>query len=161
MKSRIVLYMFLMACLAIFAACGTGGGTSKVEKNTAIGTATGTGGNRYVDHITITNKSIQSSLTTFNPSVPYQFTVSNKSSKPHSFIILTKPNGANTNPSQNHNVLYNLNSSQLPAGGTKTFTYEFPISTPQSNVEFATYLTGQNGNGMTIPVTVKTVGSQP
>jgi uncharacterized cupredoxin-like copper-binding protein len=159
MKTRIVLCMFLAACLAIFAACGTGGGTSQTEKNTAVGTSTTT--SKYIDNVTITDKTIQSSLTTFNPNVPYQFTVKNKSSKPHSFLIVTKPGAGNTNPTGNREVLYTLSSSQLPAGASKTFTYEFPISTPKSNVEFATYLNGTNGEGMTIPVTVKTVGSQP
>ncbi len=159
MKTRLVFCMFLVACLAIFAACGNGNGKSQTEKNTAVGTATGA--NKYADKITITDKSIQSSLTTFNPSVPYQFTVSNQSSKAHSFIILTKPGAGNSNPSKNRDILYNLSSKQLPAGATKTFTYEFPIATPQSNVEFATYLSGENGKGMVIPVTVKTVGSKP
>jgi predicted small secreted protein len=161
MKTRLVLCLFLLACLALLAACGgaSGSGTSQVEKNTAVGTATGTSSNKYVDHITITDKSIQSSLTTFNPNVPYLFTVSNKSGKPRSFLIVTKPSGANINL-QHNDILYSLNSNQLPAGASKTFTYEFQISTPQSHIEFATYLTGQNGNGMVLPVVVQKVGSQ-
>lgn len=159
MKTRIVYCLFLMACLALLAACGGTSGTSKGETNTAIVTPTGTSTNRFVDHITITDKGIQSSLTTFNPSVPYLFTVSNKSSKPHSFLIVTKPNGANINL-QHNNILFTLNSNQLPAGASKSFTYKFPITSPQSHIEFATYLTGQNGNGMVLPVTVQKVGSQ-
>jgi hypothetical protein len=159
MKGRIVLCVFVAACLAIFAACSTGGGTSQTEKNTAASTATNS--NMYIDHITITDNTIQSSIRTFHPNVPYNFVVTNKSSKPHSFLILTKPQAGNINPTNNGNLLYTVRSNQLPAGGSKTFTYEFPITTPQSNVEFATYLNGTSGKGMVIPVTVKTLGSQP
>lgn len=156
MKYRLIATICLSFVLLLVAACGTstptpGGNTGKTPNSSATSTTT----NNTVD-VTITQNSIQSSRTTFYADRVYKFVVANKGTSPHDFIIRTKPESATLTPTTDQGILHIVDSTHLPPGGKSTFTYQFPINTIQSNVEFLTHLTGPGGQtGKILPVQVR------
>jgi hypothetical protein len=102
--------------------------------------------------ITITDQKIQASVTTFNVDTSYQFTVVNKSKTASDFIIRERPLVPEGNAPAQQNVLYEVPSTDLPPGATQHFTFAFPDTTPQSNLEMATNLPGPGGSGNVLPI---------
>lgn len=156
MKYRILLTACLGFVLLLVAACGTstptpGGNTGKTPGSSASSKTT-----TNTVNVTITKNGIQSSRTTFYADRVYNFVVTNKDTSPHDFIIRTKPESVPLTPTTNQGILHIINSTHLPPNGTSSFTYQFPINTIQSNVEFLTHLTGPNGqSGKILPVQVR------
>ena len=129
MRNRVVLRVFFIACcMALLVGCSGGGNGSNSSQ--ASRPAQTTGRTESVK-VTITDKSIASSLTTFVANRPYYFTVTNLGHAPYNFIIRVRPGQAVLNPTAQQGVLYILPSSQLPPGATKSFTYAFPDYTIQ------------------------------
>lgn len=148
MKNRAIIGMFLAFLAILLAACSSHATTSAGTHAAVTPTSTS-----LVVHVSLLKNTIQSSRVTFVAGESYTFSVTNKTSNPINFIIDTRPQGpapSGTAPK----VLYIINSTQLPAGATKIFAYQFPITAPQSSVQFAEELPGPNGAGVRIPVQV-------
>ena len=153
MKQRIVSGMLAVAS-AIFivalAACNSAGTSS----NNSTAPTPVIPGSRRVD-VTITDNSITSSIRTFKTGITYTFVVTNKGHVPHDFIIKERAKGPNPGPLPHDGVLYVMSSTQLTPGATRSFNYVFPISAPQTDVQFTTHLAGPGGSeGPYIPVQV-------
>ncbi|HEX7733643.1 MAG TPA: hypothetical protein VF458_02225 [Ktedonobacteraceae bacterium] len=102
--------------------------------------------------VTITDQKIEASVTTFMVDTAYQFTVVNKAKKASNLVILEHSLVPEGSPSSQQGILYLLPSTQLPPGATQHFTYAFPNTTYQSNLELATDLPGINSTGRIFPI---------
>jgi uncharacterized cupredoxin-like copper-binding protein len=153
MKQRIISGMLVVVSaifMVVLAACGSGGTSS----NTSTAPTPVTSGSHQVQ-VTVTDNKITSSITTFKTGITYDFVVTNKVHAPHDFIIKERAKGPNPGTLPHDGVLYIMNSTQLTPGTTRSFNYEFPISAPQTNVQFTTHLAGPGGAAApTIPVQV-------
>lgn len=150
MKSRIVLGAFLALVVALLTACG---GTTS-SNGTRATTPVPSSGDQV--KVTVTDTNISSSMTTFSADTPYSFVVTNKGHAAHDFIIRTRPKGPRVAGQGNEGILYIISANHLPPGATRNFTYAFPLSTPQSDVEFSEHLAGPTGGpGPLIPVQIK------
>ena len=148
MKSRLIIGAFLAFLTIVLAACSSHATTSAGTHAATAPTSTSP-----VVHVSLLKNTIQSSRVTFVAGQNYTFSVTNKRSTPSNFIIDTRPQGPSLSGTQ-PKVLYLINSLQLPPGKTKVFSYTFPITAPQSAVQFAEELPGPNGAGVRIPVQV-------
>jgi hypothetical protein len=144
MKYRMLFSICLIVFIGILAGCG--GSSTKSASPTNTPTA------RKVT-VTLTDSTLESSVTTFTAGLVYSFVVTNKGKNVHDFIIRTRPNGPVTNPQSG--VLYD--TKELQPGTTRSFSFAFPLSAPQSQVQFASEYAGPNANGagIQIPVEVK------
>ena len=152
MKKRIVFGLALVILLALLAACG---GTKSAESgtHTTSKTAVPTYTSSRQVHVTITDKGISSSMKTFQNGIPYFFVVTNNGSASHNFIIKTYAQGSEPGtPQAQQGVLYTV--GRIAPGTTQTFTYQFPIVSPQSHLQFASQLNGPGGHEIDIPVEV-------
>jgi hypothetical protein len=144
MKQRIISRMLVVVSalfMVVLAACGSGGSTS----NTSTAPTPVTPDSHQVN-VTITDNSITSSIRTFKTAISYNFVVTNKGHAPHDFIIKERAKGPNPGPLPHDGVLYVLSSTQLTPGATRSFSYVFPITAPQTNVQFTTHLAGPGGS---------------
>ena len=148
MKSRVIIAAFLAFLTLLLAACGSHATTSAGTHAATTPTSTS-----LVVHVSLLKNTIQASRVTFVAGESYTFSVTNKRSSPSDFIIDTRPKGPSLSGTQ-PKVLYLIDSLQLPPGKTKIFSYQFPITAPQSAVQFAEELPGPNGAGVRIPVQV-------
>lgn len=145
MKKHLTLSIIVLSFFLILASCG--GGKVVNQHTQAIGQS------REVQ-ITITNTGLTSSLTTFLASTAYSFTVTNHSKNASNFIIRTHPEVPNASTKPSKQILYLLPATQLPAGATQHFTFEFPITAIQSSLEFSTTLPGPSDTGKHLPVSI-------
>lgn len=145
-KARMVLGLFLALSLVLLVACG--GSTASSHTSSAPS------GVPEV-HITLTDTSITSSLTTFTAARPYYFIVTNKGHAPHNFIIRQQVQGPALNPQKDKGILYQITSSQLQPGATQSFTFQFPLSAPQSHFQFASGILTQTGATILLPIEVQ------
>lgn len=106
--------------------------------------------------VTITNQRIEASVTTFNVNTSYQFTVVNKADTPADFLIRELPLVPEGSATAQKGVLYEIPSTRLPPGGTQHFTFAFPVTAPQSNLEMASNLPGPGGHGK-VPLPIQAV----
>ncbi len=154
MKQRIIAGMLMVMCMTLIVtltACSSGGGLSNGSP-----TPTAVPASPHKVLVTVTDSSITSSITTFMSGTSYDFVVTNKGHSPHDFLIKERPKGSMTGPPPHDGVLYIVNSTQLKPGATRSFNFEFPISAPQSDVQFTTHLAGPSGGPtVQIPVQVK------
>ncbi|GCE06927.1 hypothetical protein [Dictyobacter aurantiacus] len=149
MKRYAALGVFLGLLLAILGGCsGSNGATSK-----ASGAPSGVATSNSVQ-VTLQDKNLKSSRTTFIAGRAYTFVVTNKGTAPHNFIIDTRRD-APTSQGANNRILFMIDQSKLPPGATRSVTYTFPLSTPQSTVQLATQLGSIDNPGIVIPITVK------
>lgn len=153
MKLRTGIAVCIALTVLLLAACGS----NTVTNTSQSGGTNSTTVSSHEVQVTINGSHITSSLTTFMPNIPYNFVVTNNGHNSHEFIIRTRTQGPSANQPNNQGVLYKL-SSPLGAGSTTKFTYDFPIATPQSSVEFTTQLTSSStqggNNGNILPVQV-------
>jgi len=148
MKNRFIVGAFFAFLTIVLAACGSNATTSAGTHTAVTPTSTS-----LVVHVTMLKNRIESSRVTFVAGESYTFSVTNKGPSPTDFIIDTRPQGpapSGTVPK----VLYLINSTKLAPGKTVIFAYQFPITAPQSAVQFANELPGPNGAGVRIPVQV-------
>ncbi len=169
MKIRITFGVCLILLLALLAACGGSNSNSPATSNPS-NSSTAPPSAKAVK-VTLTDSSVQSSVTTFIAAEPYTFVVTNTGKYPHDFIIRQRPGQPGPGRQREQGVLYVLNQlpqavlyvlNQLPPGATRTFTFAFPIATAQngvpqgnsSSIQFASQLVGPGGREIDIPVEV-------
>lgn len=148
-KNRRVLGALLAIAITLLTACsssGTPSNTSHVTPTTAP--------SHEAVQVTLLDNKIESSRTTFIAGRPYVFVVTNQGTSPHDFIIDTRVDGPAPGGVPDR-ILYIINSTQLPPGATKSFTFSFPLSDPKQAVQFNTHLAGPNGAGVLLPVDIK------
>lgn len=102
--------------------------------------------------VTITDQKITASMTTFNVDTAYQFTVINKAKKPSNLLLLEQALVPEGSPATQQGVLYLVPSTQLPPGTTQHFTFAFPSTTHQSNLEMTTDIPGIESTGRILPI---------
>lgn len=102
--------------------------------------------------VTITDQKITASMTIFNVDTAYQFTVVNKAKKSSNLILLEQALVPSGSPSAQQGVLYLVPSTQLQPGATQHFTYAFPSTTHQSNLELTTDIPGIDSTGRILPI---------
>lgn len=153
-KRYILLPPLLILIITLFAACG-GGQTQNPNK----APAPPSNAQERVVHVTITDTSIQSSRDNFYVGTPYTFVVTNKGSSPQNFIIRQRVSGPSSAPQPKEGILYIVNATRLKPGDTQTFTYEFPLSTEQTQLQFTTDLVGPHAAENHIPINVRSRGS--
>ncbi|HZT99546.1 MAG TPA: hypothetical protein VFA10_07800 [Ktedonobacteraceae bacterium] len=153
MKQRIISGM-LVVVSAIFMVVLTACGSAGTSSNNSTAPTPITSGSHQVQ-VTVTDNKITSSVTTFKTGITYDFVVTNKGHAPHDFIIKERAKGSNPGPLPHDGVLYVMSSTQLTAGATRSFNYVFPITAPQTDIQFTTHLAGPGGSeGPYIPIQV-------
>jgi ABC-type glycerol-3-phosphate transport system substrate-binding protein len=150
MKRCFIIGLCLALSAILLAACGSQAPTTPSAQSQPTGTSTTTANEV---HVILTDNTITSSITNFRSNIPYTFVVTNKGHASHDFIIRTRIQGPATQNQTQQGLLYALRNPLAP-GATTQFIYDFPISTPQSNVQFAIQLPSPKGNGISIPVQV-------
>lgn len=157
MKQCTGIAICIALVVLLLTACGSNTVTTTSQTGNQPASNSGTPVSSHTVQVTINNAQIISSMTKFMPNVPYNFVVTNKGNSSHEFIIRTRTQGPTSNQPNAQGVLYKL-SSPLAPGATAQFTYNFPIETPQSSVEFTTQLTAGtnqgNNNAPSLPVQV-------
>jgi hypothetical protein len=142
MNRRMIVSLSLLAMLVLLAACGgNGAGSTKSASPREV-------------QVTLTDSMIQSSMKTFEAGVTYTFLVTNKGHSPHDFLIRRKVQGPATGPQGASGILFHSNKP-VPPGATERYLFEFPLSSSQSQLQFASQLAGPNGHAITMPVEVK------
>jgi uncharacterized cupredoxin-like copper-binding protein len=158
MKIRIAFGLCLILLLALLSACGGSTNSSTATSNPSHSSSAPPSARAV--NVTITDSSVQSSVTTFVAAEPYTFVVKNTGKHPHDFIIRQRPGQPGQAPQNEQGILFVLN--QLPPGSSRTFTYTFPIATAQSGVpqgnstsiQLASQLAGPGGHEIAIPVRI-------
>jgi uncharacterized cupredoxin-like copper-binding protein len=149
-KNRLVFGIVLLIIVAIVTACG-GSKSSESGANTTTKTPVPTYTSSRQVRVTITDKSISSSMKTFQAGVPYFFVVTNNGSSSHNFIIKENPSRSEPgSPQSQEGIIYSVGS--IPPGATHTFTYQFPIVSPNTHLQFASQLNGPGGHEIYVPV---------
>jgi uncharacterized cupredoxin-like copper-binding protein len=132
----------LLACLVIvstaLAACGPAGGGSKATDV----------------QVTLSDFTIDSSLTTFSVGVPYHFIIVNKGSVAHEFYIMP-PADPSTADSKKSQAVVAVTQNDLAAGATKTVDYTFTAAAPEGTLEMSCHISGHYEAGMHVPIVVK------
>ena len=114
-------------------------------------------------NVTLKEFSVESSVTEFNPGVPYHFIVKNEGLIPHEFMIMpvamqgmdmTGMPGM-TMEELDAMALFMIPQEELPAGATAEADYTFEGAAAGENLEIVCTLPGHLEAGMRIPVTVK------
>lgn len=153
-KRFIFLPLLLILILTLFAGCG-GGQTQNPNR----APAPPTGQQERVVHVTLTDSSIQTSRNSFYVGTPYTFVVTNKGSYPQNFIIRQRVSGPTTAPQPKEGILYIVDAPKLKPGTTQTFTYQFPLSAEQTQLQFTTHLVDSRAAENHIPIKVVSKGS--
>ncbi len=154
MKIRIVIGLLLLGALLLLAGCNEQTGTSQgTTSPTATTAATAVSGTQEV-HVVIKDGSISSTMKNFRAGIPYTFVVANQGKTSHNFIIWHRISGAASTQQPHDGILYIVPATQLTAGKTLTFSYQFPLSSIQSSLQFTTHLSGTEPEGPHIPVNV-------
>lgn len=111
--------------------------------------------NKPVDvQVTLTEFTIEPSLTEFKVGVPYHFTIDNTGSLAHEFEIMPPASGQLSNDEVMQMRLAGVGQDQLPAGGTATLDYTFTQAYPSGSMEFACHVPGHYDAGMHVPIVV-------
>jgi len=132
----------LVLCLACFTACAS---TSAPADPPSVSPADPLACNAVC--ATLTDNTIESAQVTFIAGVSYSFVVTNKGKAPHNFIIQSIPQG----PGGPYNeILYMMNA--IPPGESRSFIFNFPITAPQTAIEFSTTLDDGSGSVVLLPV---------
>jgi uncharacterized cupredoxin-like copper-binding protein len=133
-----VIVLAMVASLAL-AACGSSASSNKPVDVT----------------VTLTEFTIDSSLTTFSQGVPYHFIVTNKGTVNHEFRIIPPVSGQVSQDQINTMTLAAIPESQLAPGSTATLDYTFTKAYAEGSLELACHLPGHYEAGMHVPITVK------
>ena len=141
MSNQKLLSALLIAALFVplLAACGGSASNGPVEVK-----------------VTLTEFAIKSSLTAFKGGVPYHFVVNNKGAVPHEIMLMKPmetPAGMDMEE-MDKMALANIESDDLPVGGTASFDYTFTEPAAAGELEFACHLAGHYEAGMKLPIMV-------
>jgi len=112
--------------------------------------------------VTLTDPSIQSSLTAFNVNTPYQFVVTNKGSVVHEFMIMPPPSYTQHMSQTDLNAAALVMIPSLQAKETKeinfTFTHgnsmKYSTGMDMRGFEFASHLPGEYEKGMKLTISI-------
>lgn len=108
--------------------------------------------------ITLTEFSIESSLTDFQVGVPYRFVVTNQGLVNHELMIMP-PLEEDMMGMDMHELdeiaLAMIEEDELTPGTTKSFEYTFAEPAPAGTLEFACHTPNHYEEGMKLPIVVK------
>ncbi len=154
-QKRFFCALFFIVCMTLMVACGTSNNTTTNNNGgTAHATSTATKNAQAVS-ITLTDTKVEASRVTFSANLPYDFTVTNKGTSAHDFIIRERVEGPQVGQQNNQGILYIIPGSKLLPGTTVHFTYGFPQSSAKSTLQFEEHLAGKNAPaGPLIPIEV-------
>jgi uncharacterized cupredoxin-like copper-binding protein len=117
------------------------------------------GGQRAAEvKITLTEFSIESSVTDFEVGIPYHFVVTNEGLVNHEIMIMPPLMGDMTGMDMHEldeMALAMIEEDELTPGTTKSFNYTFAEPAPAGNLEFACHTPTHYEEGMKLPITVK------
>jgi uncharacterized cupredoxin-like copper-binding protein len=118
-------------------------------------TACGSSGSKTVTvNLTLSEFTIDSSLTTFTQGVTYHFVVKNTGSVNHEVYIMPVGTGDMTEQQAKDASLAGLAATELTPGTTKSFDYTFTKGYPAGTLEFACHVTAHYDSGMHLPIIV-------
>ena len=106
-------------------------------------------------NVTLTEFTIEPSMTTFKVGVPYHFVITNEGKVPHEFDIIPPESPPVSADQEKSASLARVTEDQLPAGATATLDYTFTKAYPEGSLEFACHLTGHYEAGMHVPIVVQ------
>lgn len=108
--------------------------------------------------ITLTEFSIESSITDFQVGVPYRFVVTNQGLVNHELMIMP-PLEEDMMGMDMHELdemaLAMIEEDELTPGTTKSFDYTFAEPAPAGTLEFACHTPNHYEEGMKLPIVVK------
>lgn len=108
--------------------------------------------------ITLTEFSIESSLTDFQVGLPYRFVVTNQGLVNHELMIMP-PLEEDMMGMDMHELdemaLAMIEEDELTPGTTKSFEYTFAEPAPAGTLEFACHTPNHYEEGMKLPIVVK------
>jgi uncharacterized cupredoxin-like copper-binding protein len=110
--------------------------------------------------ITLTEFGIESSLTEFEPGIPYAFVVTNAGAVEHEFMIMPpltedQMGMAMDMHELDESALAMIAEDQLTPGATATLEFTFTEAAPAGTLEFACHTPGHYEAGMKLPIVVK------
>lgn len=154
MKKAIILCAAVAALL--LAACGTGGAPGGGPAAPAPGSSpqVDASGATEVD-ITLTDNTIQSSLTSFKVGVPYRFVIINNGTHVHNFNINPPVAQAGSEDAALAQALLVVPQDKLPVGGGTTVEYTFPASAAGQTLEMSCLIRRHYEAGMRLAIEVK------
>lgn len=152
-QKRFFFALFFTGCVTLMAACGASSNTT-TSNNGGKASATVTNNAQAVS-VTLTDTKIEASRVTFSANLPYDFTVTNKGTSAHDFIIRKRVEGPQVGQQNDQGILYIISGNKLPPGATVHFTYGFTQASAKSTLQFQEHLAGQNAPaGPLIPIQV-------
>jgi uncharacterized cupredoxin-like copper-binding protein len=137
-KFWVTLSVLLLAALGL-AACG--GTTSTTQQPVDV-------------QVTLTEFSIDSSVTDFKVGTPYHFVVTNEGTVEHEFEIMPPTSPSSDQEQENEDVLVKIEEDDLQPGDTATVDYTFQQAYASGELEMACHLPGHYEAGMHTPITV-------
>lgn len=108
--------------------------------------------------ITLTEFSIESSVTMFKVGQPYRFVVTNEGTTEHELMImppLTEGEMGMEMHELDEMALAMIPEEDLPAGATATLDFTFEEAAPAGELEFACHVPGHYEAGMKLPIVVE------
>jgi uncharacterized cupredoxin-like copper-binding protein len=136
-KGSKLAWLLLLALSLTLAACSSGSGGSQTVT------------------ITLSEMKVDLSQNTFTSGVAYHFVVNNKGTMTHELLLMGPTTDQASVTAQRQAALVTLTTSDLPAGGAKSFDYTFTKAAPAGTLEFACHLPGHYEAGMHTSITVK------
>ena len=108
--------------------------------------------------ITLTDFSIESSVTTFEAGKTYRFTITNEGIIPHEFVIaepmMEGEDHGEGMEMEHAGLVIEVEEDELPPGATVTVNATFPDHVDEE-LEFACHVEGHYEAGMRSPITMK------
>ena len=108
--------------------------------------------------ITLTDFSIESSVTTFEAGKTYRFTITNEGIIPHEFVIaepmMEGEDHSEGMEMEHAGLVIEVEEDELPPGATVTVNATFPDHVDEE-LEFACHVEGHYEAGMRSPITMK------
>lgn len=137
---RILAVFLLLTFALVLVGCGQATNTSKGQ----------------VVNVTLSEFKIETSVSTFQPGMAYQFSVTNTGKIDHEFMIMPSSQGNMSGmPMGEMDKMALASIDTIHPGETKTLEYTFPSSAAGSQPEFACYLPGHYEAGMKQDVHVR------
>ena len=147
MPRKLLVAALALLGLSLLAACGSAETTGQTNPDGSVDV-----------NVNLTEFAIESSVTKFEPGVPYHFKVTNSGKIPHEFMILPVSEHMGM-PGMDMGdfdemALMMIPIGQLPAGATAVADYTF-ASVPEGAIELVCMTPGHFEAGMRLPIAVK------
>ena len=106
--------------------------------------------------VTLSDFTIESSVTDFKVGVPYHFVVKNEGQIPHEVMLMAPLEETPDMDMEEMDsmALAHVEADDLPAGATATMDYTFTKAAGPGELEFACHVAGHYASGMKLPITV-------